>query len=504
MADATIVATLMAPLTVGGEELASLPESVKWLEVRADLVGDISPDWLRARFSGNLIYTLRSKAEGGDFDGSPAERRQRLLKFGKCYDLVDLESERDLLTELLDEIPPEKRLISWHGLATARSILKQRLEEFSSIKARFYKLVTMTRKVGDEIAALSLLKLTGRTDVIAYTSGQSSLWSRLLSPYLGAPMIFGTISKQSGDRGEMTVSQLIEDYDLPNLMPLREIYGIVGDPIHHSLSPKLHNAAYRALGYPALFVPFHAGSFSDFWHEIVEEGTLESLGISMKGFTIASPHKESALREVKVTSAMAERAGSTNIFVRNNGKWKADTTDPESVLGAMSRRGIGLSGKKAAVVGCGGSGRAIAAAMDQAGAVVTLVNRGSERGIRASKLLGLPFVLLSEFTAHEYSLVVNATPVGRENGDMPFDIRGLSRDVIIIDLVYGANTTELIGNALAMGRPAVDGREVLYLQVRRQFHLMTGQEMPADLALEILGIKGPSHPGSRSNGANLR
>lgn len=491
MAQAIIVATLVTPPSGDGEELSTLPSTVKWLEVRADLVGDIDADWLRTHFDGNLIYTLRSKVEGGNFEGSADERQQRLLEIGKDYDLIDLEGDRDLQAEILTAIPPDKRLISWQGPATDYATLRRRLEELSAIEARVYKLVPMGRQAGDEMAALALLKLAGRSDLVAYTTGKTSFWSRLVAPYFGMPMIFGTIGKQPWAAGEPTVSQLIEEYNLPRLMPLREIYGIVGDPVQHSLSPRLHNAAYRALGYPALFVPFHVESFSDFWRDVVEEGTMEALGLSMRGLTVISPHKETALSNVTATSAMVQRAGSTNIFVRNNGTWKADTTDPEGVVAAISQRGFSLEGKKVAVVGCGGSGRAIAAALDQAGADVTLVNRGLERGLHASQLLGLPFRPLSEFAVNGYSLIVNATPVGRDNGDLPFELTGLSRDVVIVDLVYGAKTTRLIASALALGSIAIDGREVLYLQVRRQFHLMTGQEMPADLVSQILGMTTP-------------
>jgi 3-dehydroquinate dehydratase/shikimate dehydrogenase len=243
------------------------------------------------------------------------------------------------------------------------------------------------------------------------------------------------------------------------------------------------------LGYPALFVPFPAESFRDFWNRVVEKDTLESLGIWMKGFTVASPHKETALNDAAASSPMAQRAGSANIFVRKNRTWKADTTDPEGVIEGINRRGIRLSGKKVAVVGCGGSGRAIAVALDQAGAVVTLVNRGRERGLRAHRLLGLPFVPLSEFTVDGYYLIVNATPVGRDNSDLPFDLKGLSQDTVVVDLVYGPQTTPLIAAAQAQGRITIDGREVLYHQARRQFQLMTGQEMPTDLGLKILSIK---------------
>jgi 3-dehydroquinate dehydratase/shikimate dehydrogenase len=125
--------------------------------------------------------------------------------------------------------------------------------------------------------------------------------------------------------------------------------------------------------------------------------------------------------------------------------------------------------------------------LDQAGADVTIVNRGRERGHLAVRLLGLPFVPLSDFSADGFSIVVNATPVGRDDGQMPFAVEGLSRDAVVVDLAYGQNPTPLIASAVAQGQVAIDGREVLLIQVRHQFHLMTGKEMPDDLARSLIG-----------------
>jgi shikimate 5-dehydrogenase len=97
-------------------------------------------------------------------------------------------------------------------------------------------------------------------------------------------------------------------------------------------------------------------------------------------------------------------------------------------------------------------------------------------------------VPLSEFSVEGYSVIVNATPVGRDSSELPFELTGLSNHAIVVDLVYGSSTTSLIANALASGRVAIDGREVLFVQVRRQFYLMTGQEMPVGLASKILAV----------------
>ena len=489
MRKATLIATLMTPPSSGGQELSALQDRVDWLEVRSDLFGDLDADWLRSRFGGRLLYSLRSSTEGGIFEGSLDQRHNRLKRAARFYDLVEIEGERDFTPDLLDTIPVEKRVVSWHGSAGSLSELEERFAHLSSIPASLYKLVTKAAKGSDELAPLLLLNKLGRSDTIAYADGPLGFWTRLVAPHLGAPIVFGSVPNGPAVPAEPTINKLIEDYGLPALMPIEAIYGIVGSPVFHSLSPRLHNAAYRSMNYPALFVPFHAESFNEFWHEVVEAEVLESLGMPIKGLTVASPNKEAALLITKTVSPLAQRAGSANILVRSNGSWKANTTDPEVVFMAHQERGIQMKQKRAAVIGCGGAGRAIAAALAQAGAGVTLVNRGSERGTYAAQLLSLPYILLTDFSAEGYDIVVNATPVGRDDGEAPFKIETLGKDTAIIDLVYGSAPTPLIANARELEHVAIDGREVLRAQVLRQFQLMTGAEMPAALMREHLGFQ---------------
>src|SRR5262249_56298797 len=123
----------------------------------------------------------------------------------------------DVGSGLVEAIPANKGLISWQGPATSCSALQRRLDRFSSVGARMYKLVPMGEQAGDEIAALSLLKAlnaAGRRDVIAYTTGKASFWSRFVALYLGSPMIFGTLGRQQVAPGGPTVLQLIEGYHL--------------------------------------------------------------------------------------------------------------------------------------------------------------------------------------------------------------------------------------------------------------------------------------------------
>jgi len=489
MDNISLVGTLTAPPSPQASELSAL-QSVDWLEVRADLAGEVNPEWLRNHFSGKLLYTVRSREEGGLFDGSQEERRTRILQAAQHYDLIDLEADRDVAPEVVNRISPDRRLISWSGAAAGVRELNDRVDKITTTSARLYRLLPAARRAADGLAPLTVLRKLSRKDVIAFASGHAGFWSRLLAPHFGAPFVFGVVVGTSPNgHGEPTISQLIEDYGLPVLPHLGALYGIVGSPVSHSLSPRVHNAAYRALNFPGLFVPFQEESFCDFWHDMIQSDDLGFLRASIKGLTVASPHKEAALDSAASTSSMVRLAGSTNIFVRNGKGWVADTTDPQGAVGALARWGIGIKGRKAAVIGCGGAGRAVAAALHQQGADVTLVNRGFDRGFLAQRLLGLPFVPLAKFSPDNHSMLVNATPVGRNGDALPFDVNKMPAESIVIDLTYGRETTPLVARAISLGLRAVGGLEVLLIQVLQQFRLMTGLEMPPDLACERLGLR---------------
>ncbi len=371
------------------------------------------------------------------------------------------------------------------------------------VPAHTYSMVIQGSGPVDAVKPLLLLKELGRRDLIATCEGKSGFWGRVLGPQFGAPLVFGRLDqKPVNDSGEPSIRQLMEDYGFPAMQPVRELYGIVGNRVFQSPSPRLHNAGYRALDYPALFLPFHVESFEDFWREIIEPSALGPLGLAIKGLTIVSPYKEAAFAAAALPSPMASRAGASNIFVRKNGFWEAHTTDPESIAGVTGNGHRQAMPLKAAVIGCGGAGRAIAATLQQAGAQVTLVNRGKARGELAVRLLGLPFVPLSDFQATHFSLLVNATPVGRDDNAMPFEVNTLSRGTLVIDLVYGARPTPLMDAVIARGGTIIDGYDVLLSQVRKQFHMMTGLEMP--LAIGRQAVSSHAFDNSVSTEAELQ
>jgi 3-dehydroquinate dehydratase/shikimate dehydrogenase len=490
MNDATLIATLSAP---PNGELASLPPAVRWLEVRADLVGDLDADGLRDRFPGELVYSLRSRAEGGAFDGTPEERRRRLLAASRRWDVVELEAERDLEPELLAAVPPARRLVSWHGPAAGVDELRRRWERMATVEARLYRLAPAAASPEEALAPLLLLSGLGRRDVLAFATGAAGAWTRVLAPRLGAPVVCGRLVADGG--GEPSVAQLVSDYGLPVLPPVRDLFGIVGRSTVKSLSPRLHNAAYRALGIEALYLPFPAEGFGSFWPGVV--AGLDRLGWPLRGLTVTSPYKEEALALAGEASPLARQAGAANTLLRHNGSWRADTADAEGVVRALENRRIPVAGLRAAVVGCGGAGRAAAAGLQRAGAEVTLVNRGAERGRYAARLLGLPFVPLAEWSPAGFALVVHATPLATET---PFETGELRQGTVVVELVYGARPTPLMAAVRARGGVAIDGREVLLVEARRQFQMMTGRSMPAGPARALIGTAegGTAEDGERA------
>jgi shikimate dehydrogenase len=479
---ATIIGTMHAPPTShnggpGGD--------ADWIEWRADLLGDAAPAGLTER-GGKMLYTLRSRLEGGEGPTEPDTRRTRLLAASKRFDYVELEGERDLDHAILAAIPPDRRVISWHGQATEAVALRQLLASFRRTEARLYRFVTTSEEVAAALAPIQFLAAAGQRDVIAYAESANATWTRPLAARYGAPVVFGSVANGQGP-SPTDLSALVRDYGLPDLHRVTELCAIVGKPVNGSLSPQLHNAAYRAQGASRLFVRFPVESFGVFWHGVVETALFEAIGIRVHGVTVASPHKESALAVAAEISSFSRTTESTNVMFRHGSAWHADTTDADGVVMNLETAGIACAKRRVAVIGCGGSGRPIAAALRQAGADVTLVNRSAGRGLWASKLLGLPFVPLTQFTAAECDMIINATPVGREGEELPVDVTSMPRGSVVVDLVLATPASPLSALARRCGHTVIDGRDILLVQAARQYKLMTGEEMPRMPACDLLG-----------------
>ena len=491
MRRAVLVATLTRVPAPG--ELEALPPAVSWLEVRADLTGELDPEAVRRAAPGKLLlYTLRSAAEGGGATLARAERLARLRRAAgnPAWDAVDLEGERDLDAEMLRALPPERRLLSWHGPPTALAELEDRLAALSATPAALYKLVPHAAQPGEAMPPLKLLFNARRDDVVAFASGVAGTWTRFVAPFAGCPWVYGSAGEEPAAAGQLPVARLVEDFGLPALPPLRALFGVVGKPALHSLSPRLHNACYRALGLPFLYLPFEAEGLGDFWLEVVEDGVLAEAGMPLRGLSVTAPFKSSAVAVAGALSPLAERLSAVNTLVLRDPVWEGENTDCEGVVLALGWRGVELPGRRALVLGAGGAGKSAAFALAMAGAEVTLANRTVETGQEVAAELDLPFVPLSGADGRGFDLVVNATALGRRAGDpLPIDPGTLEPAAVVVDLVYGRGPTPLGAAAAARGLRVVDGREVLLGQAMSQFRLMTGQDLPLAAGRAALGLE---------------
>lgn len=407
------------------------------------------------------------------------------------YDRVDLEADRDLAPDVLAAIPPERRILSWHGAATDLAGLRSRFAHLAQTPAAFYKLVPTALHSGEDLTPLALAADLGRRDVIAFAAGEIGVWTRLAAPRLGARVVYGSAGSRPAAPGQLSLARLESDYGLPELPPAQALFGVVGNPVLGSLSPRLHNAAYRALGIPALYVPFQVPSFADFWLEVVESTVPARIGLPLRGLSVTTPHKDVAFAVSGATSPLAQQLQAVNTLTVRSEVWEGESTDAEGVVAALRARGVEPKGRRAAVVGCGGAGRAAAMGLALAGAEVAVVNRGEERGLAAARVLGLPFVALADLDPSRFDLFVHATPLGRAAADeLPLPVGRLPEGCAVVDLVYGEAPTRLVAEAARRGLVAIDGREVLLFQAVPQFRAMTGREMPLDVGRAALGLEG--------------
>ncbi len=529
---ATLVASLTEAPSASGDEVRTLSEQADCLEVRADLVGDVGVEWLRERFAGELLYTLRSQAEGGRGPDDPEERAARLA-VARGYDLVDLEADRDLLPEVLRQIPPERRIVSWHGRASSVEALRGRLRQAQAAEAWLYKLVTAATRSGEELLPLELLLATGRSDVVAFAMGAIGYWTRLVALRLGAPWVYGAAGTVAAAPGQPSIERLRADYDLPRLRRASRLFGVIGHPAIHSLSPRLHNAGYRHLAAAgereaagnapcgdALYVAFDAPDFEAFWREVVLSDFFDRAGLPLSGLSVTAPHKAAALAAAceagelargtqgantllpEGSGAGARRgkvAASRRDFLAASGgsgsedprtRWRAESTDPEGVVGPLRRRGIDLAGRAAVVIGAGGAGRAAAAGLAAAGAEVALANRTESSGREAAESLGVAFVPVEELEPGAFDLVVNATSLGQRNDDPPpCDPAALRPSAAAVELVYGGGPTPWSRALAARGLVVIGGREVLLHQGLSQFEAMTGKVLPFEVGAAALGLE---------------
>lgn len=258
-------------------------------------------------------------------------------------------------------------------------------------------------------------------------------------------------------------------------------YCIIGDPVSHSLSPAMHNAAFKSLGLDYVYIAYRvAGS------EL--EASIESLrSVKIAGFNVTIPHKTTVLQYLEEIDVLSSRAGAVNTVMSINGKFKGFNTDIQGFVQPLLNRGINFNGMSVLLFGGGGSARAVVVSLSNVNGISKLVvaNRTYRKSLELSKLAetnGLTSSVTkieeAKAMAKRFDLVVNATSVGLQSNDSILERDDIDGSSIVYDLVYSPVVTKLLENAREKGATAIYGYEMLLEQGAQAFEIWTGLKAP--------------------------
>ena len=255
-----------------------------------------------------------------------------------------------------------------------------------------------------------------------------------------------------------------------------QVYGLLGNPVGHTLSPAMHEAAYAELGMDARYLAFEPDPGD------VREAVHGADALGIRGLNVTIPFKQDVLAHVDPDD-LAARIGAANTIDFSADPPSGHNTDASGVLRALERHDVAVDGREAVVVGAGGAGRAVAFALADAGATVAIANRTEERAHDlADDVPGAAGHGLDDLGSlvPGADLLVNATSVGMEEDRSPVPADALHADLAVLDAVYRPLETRLLREAGARGATTVDGAWMLLFQGVEAFEIWTGREAPVD------------------------
>ncbi len=253
-----------------------------------------------------------------------------------------------------------------------------------------------------------------------------------------------------------------------------KIYGILGRPVTHSLSPAMHNAAFRALALNAVYVAFPVTDLS--------QAVAGLRGLDIRGVSVTIPFKEEIIPLLDELDPQAARIGAVNTIVNRGGRLVGYNTDWLGALRALKAK-TGLKGEHVLILGAGGAARAIAFGVLEEGGRVTLTDVDAPRAAALARDLQVEAIPLDAVGQCPAAILVNATPVGMKPqvDDIPIDPDLLARYHLVMDIVYQPLETRLLREAKARGAAALDGLQMLIHQATAQFELWTGLKAPLEV-----------------------
>jgi 3-dehydroquinate dehydratase / shikimate dehydrogenase len=431
------------------------------------------------------IATCRRKAHGGEFDGPLVAQLEILTKAAQAgCQIIDLE------VESAEEAKPAQLsklrtcgaalLVSFHDFTRTKG-LEQAADRVEAFKPDYVKVVSTARSLSDNLAVLKLIEDRSLgSQIVGIAMGEEGLVSRVLGPRAGAAFTFASYSEATETAaGQVTASTLRDVYRLDQLDQATRIFGVAGNPISHSLSPVLHNTAFRREIVNAVLLPLKVKSVQDLLTLAAE--------LPLAGCAVTMPLKTEILPHLANMDPLTGRIGACNTLrMGADGKIYGFNTDVAGVIRPLERR-LRLKGARVAVLGAGGAARAAVFGLVEQGAEVLVVNRTHEHAValaRQAKAKSLKHELLAK---QKFDVMINATPCGMAGNKqaMPIAENELNASVVF-DMVYNPLETPLLKLAKSRGIHTISGMEMFVQQGARQFEIWTGKPAPESEMMRVV------------------
>jgi len=463
-------------------------QGAKLVELRLDYItGAVNLKRLIADRPCPVAVTCRRPSDGGKWPGSEAQRELLLrTAIAEGVEYVDLEED---IAARVPRFGKTKRIVSFHDFRKTPDNLGDIHRRLVQCDPDIIKIATMANHPGDNVRILDMVRKAG-VPTIGLGMGDIGVPTRILAGKFGAPHTYATFHHERAlAPGQLSFAQMTEVYRYDRINSETEVYGVVADPIGHSLSPLIHNAGFAHLGLNKVYVPFRVpredlGRFID-----------EAPSLGIRGLSITIPHKEEVIKKLTKIDAAVQGIGAANTVVLNgpvlagyNTDYHAAMVSLEEAMELTSSGERPFAGMTAMVMGCGGAGMAITYGLVRRGATVLVSDIAPRKAEAVAERFKCVAVDWADRHKANLDILVNSTPVGMHPNvdESPFEKHHLRPSMVVFDAVYNPENTLLIKDARNRNCTVVTGIEMFVRQACLQFKLFTGAEGPAELMREVI------------------
>src|SRR5277367_6673762 len=449
------------------------------------------------------IATCRREANGGKFSGTNTAQLEVLQKAATSgFHLVDVELQtaEEVKPQELDKLRARGAalILSYHDFMTTKN-LDGVFERILPYEPEFVKIVSTARSLADNMTMVRFLeRARDKANLIGICMGEQGVISRILGPRSGSVFTFASVT--AGEEtavGQFSARTLLDVYRIDQLDLATKVYGVAGNPVAHSLSPAMLNAAFRRERVNSVYVPLQTSGIRDLLTLIRE--------VPLGGLSVTMPFKQEILKHLQKTDPLSERIGACNTIIRSqDGKLYGFNTDVAAVVRPLEKR-LALKGAKILVIGAGGAARAAVFGLQEKGAEIHILNRTLATAQKLAREAKAKSVKRDQMAKSSFDVIVNATPVGMRGAKAQTVLEANEINArLVFDLVYNPIDTPLIKAAREKGLPVITGVEMFVHQGARQFEIWTGKPAPEEEMLRVVvhelrqqQTKAPTANGSR-------